>query len=137
MFGIEKPLPNPSEDTEPYWAACARGELPIARCGGCGHVFLPPASWCPCCWSAAVTLVAASGRAALHSFILVHRPQHPAFFADAPYNVAIVRLDEGPLMHTRIVGVAPADLVIGMPLEVFFEKVADEIFLPMFKKRSE
>jgi hypothetical protein len=36
-------------------------------------------------------------------FIVVHRPQHPAFFAGAPYNVAIVELEEGIRRHTNVV----------------------------------
>jgi len=39
----------------------------------------------------------------IYSFIVVHRPQHPAFFEDVPYNVVIVELEEGirPALETR------------------------------------
>ena len=74
-----------------------------------------------------------SGRGTIYSFIIVHRPQHPAFFADAPYNVAIVELAEGLRMHTNVVGCANEDLRIGLPVLVAFEKVNDEITLPKFR----
>jgi uncharacterized OB-fold protein len=77
-----------------------------------------------------------SGRAKVYSFIVVHRPTHPAFFDDAPYLVAIVELEEGPRLHTRLFGVDPKDVKVGMEVEVFFEKVDDEISLPMFKPRE-
>ena len=29
--------PVPTEDSEPYWEACAREELRMQKCGACGH----------------------------------------------------------------------------------------------------
>ena len=130
---MEKPLPLPTEDTEGYWEACHRGRLVVRGCADCGHRFLPPAALCPACWSERVSFVEMSGRARVFSWIVVHRPQHPAFFDDAPYHVAIVELEEGPRMHTRLVGVDVADIRIGMDVEVVFQKVDDEISLPMFR----
>jgi uncharacterized OB-fold protein len=131
----ERPLPLPTEDTEAYWEACHRGKLTASKCGACGHAFLPPARICPKCLSSEVTMATMSGRAKVHSFIVVHRPQHPAFFEEAPYLVAIVELDEGPRMHTRLAEVDPKDVRLGMEVEVFFQKVDDEISLPMFKPK--
>ena len=133
MLGIEKPLPLPTEDSEKYWEATRRGKLCVSRCGGCGHRFLPPASLCPACWSLDVALAEVSGRARLFSFIVVHRPQHPAFFADAPYHVAIVELEEGPRLHTHLEGVPPEAMRIGMPLLVAFRKIDAETTLPVFR----
>src|SRR5262249_50379761 len=107
---IEKPLPLPTEDSEAYWESCHRGVLAIPRCRACDHRFLPPAPLCPVCWSEDVRLEPASGRARLYSWIVVHRSQHPAFNAEAPYLVAIVEMDEGPRMHTHLIDVDPAAL---------------------------
>src|SRR5437763_16738003 len=128
----ERPVPLPNEDTEAYWEACARKELVVPRCSACGHWFLPPARVCPACLSLDVAFAKASGRAKVYTFIVVHRPLHPAFYEEAPFNVAIVELAEGPRMHTRIVGAKPEDLRIGMDVEVKFQKLDDDIFLPMF-----
>jgi uncharacterized OB-fold protein len=133
MFGIEKPLPNPTEDTEAYWEAARNSELVIKTCGACGHMFMPPMPLCPVCWSEDVKWMRASGRGKVFSFIIVHRPQHPAFFPDAPYNVAIVELEEGPRMHARIVDLVPTAIRVGMPVEVTFHKVDSETTLPMFR----
>ena len=74
-----------------------------------------------------------SGRGEIYSFIVVHRPQHPAFFADVPYNVAIVELEEGIRLHSNVVGCANEELRVGMPVEVVFDKVSDEVTLPRFR----
>jgi uncharacterized OB-fold protein len=133
MFVIDKPLPAVTEDGAPYWEGCRQGELRVQRCDECGHLRFPPALVCPKCLAAEHTWVATSGKATIYSFIVVHRPQHPGFFADAPYNVAIVELAEGIRLHTNIVDCANEDLRIGMPVVVTFEKVDDEITLPKFR----
>ena len=61
--------------------------------------------------------------------------QRLRFVDDVPFVTALVELEEGPIMPTNIVmdDPTPEKLVIGMPLEVVFEDVTDEISLPKFK----
>ena len=133
MFQIDKPLPAVPEDGAPYWAAAREGRLELQRCAKCKHWRFPPSVVCPKCLAFEHEWAPVSGRATIYSFIVVHRPQHPGFAKDAPYNVALVELEEGPRMHTNIVECANEDLKIGMPVEVVFEKVDDEITLPKFR----
>jgi hypothetical protein len=136
MFQIEKPLPLVNEDSQEYWEGCKRGELRVQKCEDCSHRRLPPAVLCPRCLSGRFTWEKTSGRGKVHTFIVVHRPQHPAFYEDVPYNVAIVELDEGPRLHSRIVGCANDRITIGMPVEVVFEKKNDDVTMPFFKPRA-
>jgi len=135
MFAIEKPLPAVTEDGAPYWEGCRRGELRVQRCTGCAHLRWPPSVLCPKCLAGGTEWMALSGRGTIYSFIVVHRPQHPAFFADAPYNVAIVELAEGIRLHTTIVDCPSEGLHVGMPVEVVFDRVNDEVTLPRFRPR--
>lgn len=130
---IPKPLPTPTEDSQPYWEGCKRHELLIQRCEECGHYRFPPSVLCPKCMSMNTKWTKASGKATVYSWTIFHQLYHPAFEEDIPYNVAIVELEEGPMMHTNIVGCRNEDISIGMPVEVVFEDVSDEIALPMFK----
>jgi len=136
MFVIEKPLPAVTEDGAPYWEACRHDELRAQRCGACGHVRWPPSVLCPKCLGEDAEWVRLSGRGTVYSFIVVHRPQHPAFFDDVPYNVAIVELDEGIRLHANVVDCAPDALRVGLPVEVVFQRVNDEITLPRFRPRG-
>jgi uncharacterized protein len=133
MFAIEKPLPLATEDTQPYWDACKLGELRLQKCSDCGHVRFPPSVLCPRCLSESSRWERMSGRGRVHSWIIVHRPQHPAFFEDVPYDVAIVELEEGPRLHSRIVGCKNEEIAIGMAVEVVFEKKNDDVTMPYFK----
>ncbi len=136
MFAIEKPLPRPTEDSAPFWAAAQQGELRMQRCGDCGHFRFPPSAICARCLSDRHEWVKLSGRGVVFSWIVVHQSQHPAFNTDTPYNVAIVELDEGPRLHTRIVGCANDAIRIDMPVEVVFERVNDDVSLVYFSPRK-
>lgn len=135
MFGVEKPLPRPSEDSAPFWDAAAKGELRLQKCGQCGLVRFPPAILCAQCLSEKSEWVAVSGRGTVYSWIVVHQSQHPAFNADVPYNVAIIQLEEGPRLHTNIVECSNDRIHIGMPVEVVFHKVSDDTALVKFRPR--
>jgi uncharacterized protein len=135
VFAIEKPLPMPNEDTAPYWEAARQGELRMQRCRACDWVRFPPSLLCPRCLSDQVEWARMSGRGVVFSWVIVHQSQHPAFNPDAPYNVAIIELEEGPRLHTNLID-CPADAIrIGLPVEVCFERINDEITLPKFRPR--
>ena len=135
MFVIEKPLPRPTEDSAPYWDAARRGELRMQRCTDCAHTRFPPSVLCPRCLAEGHEWVRLSGRGTVFSWIIVHQSQHPAFNAATPYNVAIVELDEGPRLHTTLVDCRNDQIRIGMPVEVVFDRVTDDVTLPRFRPR--
>lgn len=76
---------------------------------------------------------AASGKGKVFTFCIFHQAFHPAWQDDIPYNVAYVKLDEGTLLITNIVDCPDEDIYIGMPVEVVFDDVTEEVTLPKFK----
>jgi uncharacterized OB-fold protein len=128
----EKQLPAITPETRHFWEGTRTGELRLQKCSACNHVYFPPRPFCPQCASPDVSVFRASGRATLHSYVIHHRPV-PGFVP--PYSIAVVQLDEGPRMMTNIVGIAqtPQALQLDMLLEVVFERLSDEISLPLFR----
>jgi uncharacterized OB-fold protein len=128
----ERAYPVPDAVTRPFWEGVAEGVLRLQRCAGCGrHVFYPRAV-CPYCTSADLAWVEAGGSGTVHSFTVVHRA--PAEYRDeVPYVVALVDLDEGVRMMTRLVDVGPAAVRVGMPVEV---AIRGEPRLPCFRPRA-
>jgi uncharacterized OB-fold protein len=126
-----RPLPRPTPETQHFWDGTKLGELRLQRCSECSHVYFPPRPFCPSCSSRSVSVFKASGKGRLLSYVINQRP-HPAW--DAPYSIAIVELDEGPRMMSNIVGCdqTPEALQLDMPLKVTFEKMSEEISLPLF-----
>jgi uncharacterized OB-fold protein len=74
-----------------------------------------------------------SGRGQVFSFVVFHRAYHPAWEGKVPYTVALIELDEGPVMLSNVVGVDPAKLAVGSPVAVAFEAVDDSLSIPVFK----
>ena len=134
-MSTSRPRPEPTPETTHFWAGTRRGELLLQRCTACDHVYFPPRPFCPRCASRDVRVFAASGRASLYSYVIHQRPA-PGF--DPPYAIAVVELEEGPRMMTNIAGVpqTPEALVLDMSLEVRFERIDDEIALPLFRPRQ-
>jgi len=128
----ERPLPTITPETRHFWEGTRAGELRLQRCAGCGDAYFPPRPFCPSCGSADVDVFQASGRATLYSYVIHHRPA-PGF--EPPYSIAVVQLEEGPRMMTNIVQVAqtPEALRLDMPLEVLFERINEDISLPLFR----
>lgn len=128
-------LPQPTPETRHFWEGTRAGELRLQRCDACRHVYFPPRPFCPRCASRAVSIVRASGRATLYSYVIHHRPV-PGF--EPPYAIAVVTLEEGPRMMTNIVECpqTPEALQLDMPVEVVFTKMTDEISLPLFRPAS-
>ena len=125
-----EPVPLRTLDAQLYWDGCLRGELLIQRCDDCGRHQFYPRPMCAAC-GGAVGFVPASGRATVHSMTVCHRPLTPRFGPD-PYVVALVELAEGPRMMTNIVGCPPEDVRIGMPVTVAFQRLTDDVSIPVF-----
>jgi uncharacterized OB-fold protein len=122
----------PTPETQHYWDGAAAGELRLQRCGDCANVYFPPRPFCPACASRNVAVFAASGKATLYSYLIHHRSV-PGF--TPPYAIAVVQLAEGPRLMTSIVECpqTPEALQLDMPLQVAFQKLDDEITLPVFQ----
>lgn len=125
--------PEIDSATEAYWAAAADGRLLVERCDDCGRSAPYPRGFCPSCWSGSVGPVEVSGRGTLYSYAVVHANPLPPFAELVPYVAAMVDLEEGPRVLTRLVGVDPAEVVIGMALQATFEKVDEDEGLVLFE----
>jgi len=135
MSEIAKPIPLITADMQPFFTAAQRGELYLQRCSACGTFRFPAREWCSTCLSREASWQRASGRGEVYSFTVMHQVYHPAFAAEAPYAVAIVKLDEGPKLTTNLIGVAVRDIRIGMPVDVEFEPYGEGVALPKFRPR--
>ncbi|HEX9183212.1 MAG TPA: OB-fold domain-containing protein [Burkholderiales bacterium] len=103
----------PSGPEKQYLDKLAAGRFEIQRCAACTkHVFYPRVL-CPHCGSERLDWVAPSGRGTVYSTTIVRRK--PADGGD--YNVCLVDLVEGPRMLSRVAGVAPGEVRIGMAVK--------------------
>jgi uncharacterized OB-fold protein len=128
----DKPLPEPSPDTAPYWDGLHAGKLMLQSCGACGKIRHYPRPVCPFCYSMETRWQPASGRGLVHSWTITHHAFHPGFKRDLPLMLATVDLDEGVRMQAQLRGVDASDLKIGMPVRIVFEAATKDVTLPVF-----
>jgi uncharacterized OB-fold protein len=127
------PVPHASSHLSlPFWQGCRAGELRYQRCEACGAANFPPSEHCRQCLSADLRWERSGGLGEIYSWTVVHRPVTAEF--EPPYAPAIVTLDEGYQMLTNIVGIAPADLAIGLRVQVQFHAVGADLTLPYFTR---
>jgi uncharacterized OB-fold protein len=128
-------LPRLTPQNEFFWTSGADGRLRFLRCETDGYYVHPPAPICPRCFTKTLSPSAVSGRATVATYTINIQPWIPGF--DPPYVVAIVEIEEQPdvRLMTNIVGCAPEEVYIGMPVEVQFEHYED-VWLPVFARSS-
>jgi uncharacterized OB-fold protein len=131
-----QPLPEVSDDSAAFWSGGASGALNINRCRQCRRWYHPPAPVCPACLSLEVGPEQVSGRAVVQGFSVNVQPWAPDM--QVPYVVAVVSIEEADDVHltTRLVDVDPVDVIVGMRVEVTFDQVSDDVYLPLFRPEA-
>jgi uncharacterized OB-fold protein len=125
-----KPVPVPTVEDKEFWRCTSGHELVLPRCRRCGNVWFPPYLNCPECLGRDIDWQPACGRGEVFAFTVFHRAYLRSFAEDVPYHVALVRLEEGPMMYANIVD---REVRVGMAVEVVFDEVSDSIALPQFR----
>ncbi len=93
------------------------------KCVGCGAVTAPPSGTCYSCGGNEMDWTTVSGKGKLVSFTVIHiAPEE--FQEEAPYFVAIIELEEGTRITTRLMGfdpMAPENVKLGTSLVLDYE----------------
>jgi uncharacterized OB-fold protein len=128
-----KLVPQPEGLNAEFYAHCAAGELRFQRCIACATWRHPPRALCAACGSGEWEWALASGRGAVYSWTITHRPIDPGFADELPYAVLVVEMEEGPRLVGNLRALAPSELRLGLPVEVVLERVSDTVALTQFR----
>jgi uncharacterized OB-fold protein len=80
---------------------------------------------CLACDAPAKELYTFTGTGEVYSFTTIYDP--PAGFeSNAPYTVALIKLDEGPLVTAQLTDMDSDEVEIGMPVEMVTRKLRSE-----------
>ncbi|HVL57744.1 MAG TPA: OB-fold domain-containing protein [Burkholderiaceae bacterium] len=136
MAEAKKPPPRINPTNRPFFEGCNEQRLMLQQCEAADcrrHVYFPRVC-CPYCGSGDLEWRQASGSGTIVTYTIVHRPNHPSFFPEAPYYFIAVRLAEGPLMYSRLVEKPQSDLdLLGRQVSVTFVPHSDDQMLPYFR----
>jgi uncharacterized OB-fold protein len=131
-------MPSPLADaiTLPWWQAAAEHRLVVQRCAACGHLHMPPTPVCPECRNSESSWQQVSGRGEVYTYTIAHRPI--AQGQPLPTVIAVIALEDagGVRLLSNLVDVDPAAISIGMPVEVVWEDMSDDLAIPRFRPRS-
>lgn len=125
------------DDNRPFWEAVDRHELVLQRCSACNHYLQPPRPMCPKCRSMdTLEWVPSAGRGTIYSYVnfTTDRMAYPAM--KVPYSVVLAEMEEGVRLVANMIDCEPDEVEIGMPIEVVFDDIADDLTLFKFKKRE-
>ena len=94
-------------------------------CPHCQVKIFPPRDICPDCGHEARTAYRFNGRGEVFSFTTVLDP--PAGHEEnAPYTVALIRLEEGPMVTAQLTDLGEQPVEIGMPVEMVTRKLRED-----------
>ena len=124
--------PPMGHDNGWWWDRVAEDEIiPIQRCMNCQKLRHPPRPMCDGCGSQDFDSVAASGKATVHTFTVIHYPQVPGY--EYPIIAIIVDLEEGERMASTLTECKPEDVSIGMAVEALIHEDEDGFKIPLFR----
>jgi uncharacterized OB-fold protein len=128
----KRPVPAGDPVSDAYWAAAAEGRLLLQHCPSCGTWQFYPRALCTSC-GGDTAWEDASGRGTVHTFTVIRQQGARAFRDDVPYVVAMVALDEGPMMMGNVTGCAPEDVTIGMAVRAYAVDAAEGVGVPFWE----
>ena len=130
-------LPPMRGQARDFYGYCKEHELRFQKCSGCGLWRHVPREMCSECGSFDYEWAKSAGKGQVFSWATTSQPMLPQFADAVPYAIVIVELDEGVRMATWVVDLPPDQLKIGMPVEVVFDDVTEEVTLPKFRVRKQ
>ncbi len=102
------------------------------RCASCKELYFPQREVCTKCGSLKMVPYKFRGEGKIITFTVIRTPvadpegetiEKPA--RSIPYSLAIVRLDEGPMLTAEIVDCSPEEMEIDRRVEVVFRKIQE------------
>ena len=130
---VVRPMVN--RDSRFFWDGTAVGELRIQQCNACGALRFPPGPACQSCEAYDRGHVVAAGTGTVFSYVVRRHPPVPG--KELPIVIALIDLDEGVRMVGEVVDVAAEEIRIGTRLRVDFNRVDDELTLPVWRPVAE
>lgn len=129
-----QPLPQLAGLAREFYGFCKRRELRFQRCSDCSAWRHVPRERCSECGSASYRWERSSGRGRVYTWIVANRSMHPSFPSDGSVAPVVIEMDEGVRVVSTMRDCPPRELAIGMPVEVVYDDVTEDVTLPKFRR---
>jgi uncharacterized OB-fold protein len=103
----------------------ARYNLIGTKCETCGTYYFPPRRLCPKCRrQGKIVEQQFKGTGEVVTYSTVYTPGE-SWISSKPYTLAIIKLDEGPMMTSQVI-CEPSEAKIGMRVRRVFRKIGQD-----------
>lgn len=116
----------------PFWQACEEGRFLLHRCTLCDRHYWP-ASYCVEHGDASMAWEEVSGEGELYTYTVMHKVASPLWKSKAPYVVGVIKLDQGPMFHSNVIGCELSQLRVGMRLQPVMQRNDQGMTIPLFR----
>lgn len=135
MKAIHPDYPLPDVDDpimRPFWEGARDHRLMQQRELATGHCHWPPK---PLYWKGGGKLewFEASGRGTIYTYVVAYPPFLPALEHKLPHIMVVVQLAEGVRIVGYMIDCKPEEMSFGMPVEVAFEDLTEQVSLPVWR----
>jgi len=130
---VERPRPEPSAESAPYWQALREHRLIVQACRRCGRQRHYPRALCAACFCLDYDWVELGGRGSIHSWTVTHHPFHFAFKRCVPYITVTVDCAPGVRVMAPLAAAATTPLALGLAVVLDYEDVSADLTLPFFR----
>lgn len=120
MSTAEKPFPEPTPVTKPFWESLREHRIEIQYSPSSDEYVFYPRVLAPRTLADDLEWREIDGLGTLYTYTVADRPTAPPWADSLPQILAVVQWDVGPRLSTEMVEVDPADLKIGMRVEPVF-----------------
>ncbi|MEE9491661.1 MAG: OB-fold domain-containing protein [Dehalococcoidia bacterium] len=134
--GIPLLRPRVDLDNQGFWEAVRQHKLVFQKCKDCGLLVHRPRPMCPRCNSMEREWAPSTGKGVVYSWVnfVYANAAYPGI--KVPYTVVVVEMAEEVRIISNLYDVKPEEVYVGMPVEVVFDDIADDLTLPKFRRRE-
>lgn len=131
----DKPLPEITDLTRPFWSGAREGRLMMQKCARCGTLDFYPKPWCVECGHRGLEWVEVrrTGTVYSHTVATTVMMNLSGWKDEIPLTLCLVDLDDGPRMYAQLVDCPPEQLRIGMRVEAQPTAISDDAGIPIFR----
>ena len=134
MTTTDKPLPEPTPVSAPFWDALREHRIRIQYSPSLGEYVFYPRLLAPGTLADDLEWREIDGAGTLYTYTVTDRPTAPPWSDAVPQLLAVVQWDEGPRFSTELVDVDPAGIEVGMRVVPVFCDIAPGVTLLRYRR---
>lgn len=135
MSEDNKPLPEITDLTKPFWQGALDGKLCMQECAQCNTVNFVPRGWCIECGSRDLKWKEQKPYGVVYSYTVAEivTMNLPGWEKELPVISCLIDIEDGARMYGQLVSCDPEEVKVGMRVRAKFVSISDDIGIPVFE----